>query len=118
MANSVATRAYLGQYDEGVADIDKDAAPLSCARKRKRDESPDELLAGMLTRVSGMSMKMAKEVVDALHPRLSFHGADHKAIADVKVGEQRRLGPAMARTLLRLAEQPPPRAPHVPAAAP
>ena len=85
-----------GKLDEGVAEIDKNAAPPDLSRKRARDSTPRELITGMLGALPGVSSKKAAAVV-AVYSTLSELGAaDPKALAAVVCGGGRKLGPALA----------------------
>ena len=104
VARTVAARAGQGKFDEGVAVADRDAEPSPRDRKRARDESVDDLMAGLLARLRGMSEQKARALVDALQPRLTFHGATEAQIADVRVGKT-RMGKALAATWVRLTQR-------------
>jgi ERCC4-type nuclease len=101
VAHIVCRRLEKGCYDEGVAEADRDCEPPARDRKRKRGSSADEIMSGMLARLSGVSAQKAKAVVEAFHPRLDFNGATEKQIGDLVVGP-RRIGPALAKVWMSL----------------
>lgn len=77
--------------------IDPDAKPPDLTRKRKRDDSPQELLASMLARLPGLTEKTAK-LLASMYPTMSkLKAAGAVELAKFRGGDMKKaLGPAIA----------------------
>ena len=85
-----------GKFDrEGL--IDSDAKPPSLSRKRRID-TPTDMLIRMLVAIPGFSEKKANAVVERYPSLSSLLSASVSELASVKVGE-RQLGPMLAKRL-------------------
>jgi len=86
-----------GKFDRGV-NADADAAPPPCLNRKRRADTPSDLLVGMLAALPGCSEAKGRALVAEFPSLGAIAAASEKEIASVKVGE-RKLGPVFAKRI-------------------